>query len=218
MSQTPESWSLAPRLKGKSAPFGSHFGAAAQGVGPHAGEGSAAHIVVGHRESQVQVEHRMPPPAWHKDRLTRALHAGLAAVPPGFQQSPIHSIFTACLAQRPCHPGPACRPGCSPARCLASWSCCSKLEGRLPFCLTPCRLELLQRAGGDWRRLQLQRPGKQAVGRGLAGLCHMQAVLQSELQLCGRGEGVNMRGEIQGCSWLGWGDMQAQGLGCEHQW
>ena len=77
MSQKPDT--LAPRLK--SPPFGSHFGAAAQGVGPHAGEGGAAHVVVGHRKGQVQVEHRVPPPAWHKDRLTRALHEGTGALP-----------------------------------------------------------------------------------------------------------------------------------------
>lgn len=52
-----------------SAPFLGHFGAAASHVGPHAGERGAGDQVVGHGNGKVQVEHGVPPAAWHKHRF-----------------------------------------------------------------------------------------------------------------------------------------------------
>lgn len=54
-------------------PSRAHFGAAAAGVGPDGGEGGAGAVVVGDSDGQVQVEHRVPPPARHIHRLPRAL-------------------------------------------------------------------------------------------------------------------------------------------------
>ncbi len=61
-----------PAYLGK--PTGAHLGTAAQRVGPDGREGGCGAVVVGDCNSQVQIQHCVPPPAWDIHCFSRALH------------------------------------------------------------------------------------------------------------------------------------------------